>query len=89
MKTEYLQKIRQAGFEVLPTSSGFTVEPLEKLSHEQKKFLSEHKAEILAELAAEEELIWHKWRSYISMAAECQKQITKKSGYGFKRRAQR
>ena len=83
MKT--LQKIRQAGFEVLPTSGGFSVEPASKLSTGQKKFLSEHRHEIIQELQDEEALIWHKWRSYISMAAECQKQITRKSGRNFKK----
>lgn len=48
-----LQKIREAGFDVLLDGDTFEISPASVLSQQQRAFLKSHRAEIIDELQAE------------------------------------
>lgn len=52
-----LAKIRQAGFEVALDGDHLRIRPSTGLSKEQRTFLKEHKAAVIAELRMEQEVI--------------------------------
>jgi hypothetical protein len=48
-----LEKIRDAGFDVLLDGDAFEISPASKLTQQQRAFLKSHKAEIIDELLSE------------------------------------